>query len=634
MMFKNGISYLLICLMLLSACVENNGTRSTRATTKDALKKVGGTTTGTGNKATGDLTQVTLTAEALAFGQAELRHIVDPFDGTYKTKVTIPKNYSGILYLSGLNITSLSNRLISARFRFGRELEAITVPATIVRGQGITPQTDIEVVALDMTEQPFSNMRLLYDLYDYNDYDVDNDGTEEGAPVSSPRDGGLYCRGLRLSEDSTFIDSNSNAACDAAGERCLYAYAKIKDKGLINSTSGIAQTPTQAQVAIAAASYSSETVANKILKCLPEDGSLAMFNSILGISLAGPLGYPTTAGITVGGVSYQYKGPYTVIAETLWEISGGALFSSMSTAGATPSGVFQTKYVSGSTDTDAMKGYKSFLFPRAAKMDLRGGVDHFSSTTPFGIRTLSPLLVAGTSTYMDGCNARVTTYNSSTNENIASCNVTATIELVSIDPTTKEEIVVSASKALKLQLIKASLTDYQGKEVLYSAMKTCTNSNSCGSGECCYNSRCWSKNLVSQCKEDVLDVGNGATGASCASDYQCSSLCCNAGGNSRCGVHQNTINDQVLCSKSPGQSCVTREYCRKENVSKCLIVKVGTNSLGQQTCALRCYNVPTYGDCVNGGCIQPASPVVPAFDQTRPLCSGYPEAVDPPTSVN
>ena len=267
-------------------------------------------------------------------------------------------------------------------------------------------------------------------------------------------------------------------------------------------------------------------------------------------------------------------------------------------------------------------------------MDLRAGVQHFSSVTPFGTRTADVQLpTAGTSKFMDGCNARVNTYNATTNENVGSCNVTATIELVSIDPVTKEEIIVSAVKSLKLQLIKASLTDYLGKEVLYSAMKTCANSNACGAGECCYNSRCWSKNLVSQCKEDVTGSGNGAVGASCGSDYQCSSLCCSAA-STTCAVHQNTALDQVLCSKSPGQTCVTREYCRKENVSKCLIVKVGTNSLGQQTCALRCYNVPTYGDCINGGCIQPASPTVPAFDPTRPLCTNYPEAVDPPTSVN
>jgi hypothetical protein len=631
MNFKNSISHLLISLMLCSACVENNGNRSGRTSTKDSLKAISGATTTTSKKATGDLVEATLTAEALTFGQAELRHVVDPFDGTYKTKVTIPKNYSGMLYLSGLNITSLSNRLISARFRFGRELEAITVPATIVRGQGITPQTDIEVVALDMTDQPFSNMRLLYDLYDYNDYDVNNDGIEEATPVTSARDGGLYCRGLRLNEDSTFIDSNSNGACDAAGERCLYAYAKIKDKGLLLGT--IAQTPTQAQVAIAANAYSSETNANKILKCLPEDISVLMFNSLLGTSIAGTLvGYPTS-GTLIGGPSYTYKGPYSVIAETLWEISGGALFSNMATSGTTPTGIFQTSHASATTDSSAMRGYKSFLFPRATKMDLRAGVSHFSSVTPFGVRSIRELPASGTSAFMDGCNARVNTYNSSTNENIASCNVTATIELVSIDPDTKEEIVVSASKSLKLQLIKASLTDYQGKEVLYSAMKTCSNSNACGAGECCYNSRCWSKNLVSQCKEDVLDVGNGAIGADCASDYQCASLCCGANGNGRCSVHQNTPNDQVLCSKSPGQSCVTREYCRKENVSKCLIVKVGANSLGQQTCALRCYNIPTFADCINGGCVMPASPAVPAFDQTKPLCTNYPEAVDPPTSV-
>ena len=53
----------------------------------------------------------------------ELRHFIDPFDGTYKTKLTIPKNYKGNLYLAGLNIATLRNKLVKVRFKIGRELE-------------------------------------------------------------------------------------------------------------------------------------------------------------------------------------------------------------------------------------------------------------------------------------------------------------------------------------------------------------------------------------------------------------------------------------------------------------------------------------------------------------------------------
>src|SRR5690606_30852708 len=128
-------------------------------------------------------------------GKVELRHIIDPETGNYRTKVTIPKNFGGYLFLSGLNVTSLSNRLIKVRFKFGRELEPITVPAVVTRGEGITPATDIEVLALNMSSKPFENIRLIYDLYDYNDYY--DGGSESLEPTQDPLNGGLYCRGLK-----------------------------------------------------------------------------------------------------------------------------------------------------------------------------------------------------------------------------------------------------------------------------------------------------------------------------------------------------------------------------------------------------------------------------------------------------
>ena len=80
-------------------------------------------------------------------GKAELIHLIDPIEGTFHKKVTIPKNYNGFFYISGLNITSLNNYHVSVRFRFGREMESITIPATVGGAPGLTPQTDIQVLA-------------------------------------------------------------------------------------------------------------------------------------------------------------------------------------------------------------------------------------------------------------------------------------------------------------------------------------------------------------------------------------------------------------------------------------------------------------------------------------------------------
>ena len=110
-----------------------------------------------GENPLGDVT----TDVSLENGKAELIHLIDPIEGTFHKKVTIPKNYNGHFYISGLNITALNDYHVSVRFKFGRELESITIPATVSRAPGLTPQTDIQVLALDLKDRPFSKLRLL-----------------------------------------------------------------------------------------------------------------------------------------------------------------------------------------------------------------------------------------------------------------------------------------------------------------------------------------------------------------------------------------------------------------------------------------------------------------------------------------
>ena len=75
---------------------------------------------------------------------------------------------------------------------------------------------------------------------------------------------------------------------------------------------------------------------------------------------------------------------------------------------------------------------------------------------------------------------------------------------------------------------------------------------------------------------------------------------------------------------------MTKEFCRKENVYTCFIVKTGFNAQVQQTCTRRCYNVPTFGECTAGVCVPPQIPDVPTFDPNNPDCS---QAIDPPTNL-
>ena len=160
-------------------------------------------------------------------------------------------------------------------------------------------------------------------------------------------------------------------------------------------------------------------------------------------------------------------------------------------------------------------------------------------------------------------------------------------------------------------------------------MKTCSTSNACGNSECCFNDRCWDRSLVSQCLEDANVEGNREVGETCSSDYECASFCCNQS-SGRCAVHVNNSETKVLCSKAPGQACISKEWCRKENITECFIVKTGLSPTGTQECALRCYNIPTHGDCIEGICKPPPPKQVPTFDSTKPDCT---KGIDPPTNL-
>jgi hypothetical protein len=635
---------ILLTAIVLVSCVQKAGSRRNSAgnavtSGRGGESAGGGSVPGQGANASGD-SETTDSSTELR-GEPLLRHMVDPFEGTYTTKLTVPKNYAGYFYLSGLNIASLSDRLVSVRFNFGIDMEPVVVPATIGRASGITPQTDIRVLILDMRNKPFQDIRLLYDLFDYGDYDSNNDGVEELVPTSDPRATSLYCRGLRLEHDSTFVGNNTNnQTCDTKGETCLYAYAKIQDSGLYESTSSLAMIPSEPQIDLTGNGYTVDSDSNQLLKCLPDNNNVTNLSGVLNTttitSASGLVEYGDT--VTLGGETYNYYGPFRTINESSWQVTSGALFSDMTdtalaTSGA--SGLFQLSLdtnpaTTPSTPTSpvaaARAGYKSFLFPRVGTMDLRSGIDHFSSTNYDSVRAVQSLLAGGDTEYMDGCNIRVSNYDSYTGEGISSCNVTATIEIITTNDSGKIEV-LDISTEVKLQLIRPSDEDYLGRETLYTSMKSCSTSNGCASSECCYNDRCWSKEIVAQCLEDANTSGYLRTGEACSSDYECASLCCNASTGS-CAVHVDNESDRVLCSKSPGQQCVSSEWCREENIPRCYVVKTGMDASGQTTCSLRCYNKPTFGACVDGTCVPPTPYDVPEFDPEEPDCSN---AQDPPS---
>lgn len=564
----------------------------------------------------------------------EIRHLIEPNlstdtnystgtgaagGGSYVRKLTLPKNFAGRLYVAGINVGTLQSTLVRVRFKFGVGLEPVTIPATVARAAGITPQTDISVLVLDLRSEPFRNIRLPYDLYDYNDYDAST------TPVQDNRDSGLYCRGLRLEHDPTF---EGVGPCDGSPqpEQCLYSYAKVMDQGLLklSGTSRIPITPSLAQAKTLVSSiYSQDRVSEMLKKALPDANPGASFTfSNIAVGVSGTedivFGPPSTAHLFspkvfgIDGATYYYRGPYRLINNSEWQYKNTDLTSDK--------GLFRSRLYYDYGAYGAMPDYPtqdyiyfgSYMFPLATKVSLGAGVPHLSSNTVFGARVDTTLSAAGSTAWMDGSNARVQSKNSDL-EHIGSCNVSSTIEILAQD-SNKQDYIVASAHDVKLQLVRP--TQYRtdtGDEVLFSNFKTCSTNASCGGSECCLNNRCWDESLVSQCIDESSYQGNGAVGTLCDSDFDCSSLCCNTS-SSQCAPHNPTLNPAVLCMKPVHQFCIAKEWCAKYPVDVCLIVKTGTDPLGNVTCRQQCFRRNEFGECKNSQCEAPTQPTYEPFD--------------------
>ncbi len=613
-MLGRSLAIFLFSIIALSACVPVSTGRKLASTDNQVGDVGSGSPTGDGSITQDDPFDEHDTV--VVKKRVELFQFVDPFDESFKSKITIPKNFGGILYIGGINISSLKDKFIYIRFKFGRDYESVTVPAVVGQAvQGITPKTNVEVLILHMENRPFSYMKLPYDLYDYTDYST---GRE---PTTDPRDVNLYCRGLNLVDDSSFSGGTS---CTQADQACKYAYAKVVDRGLMtnddpenpgeplpNSATRLI-TPTAQQIALNATTLAGDSFTDMAKKCLPDSNQVGGFNTLFNITLGGGTGNISLGDMIHtsddGKITYQFAGPFQSINVENWSLSGDAVFGKY--------GIFEHSYM---TPANANFGYGSYLFPRVGKMSLTKGIEYLGSANPFDPKSSIVQDISGDSSWMDGCNIRVSNYDATTNESISSCNVTARVEVIVKDPETGTEEVIVSSKDIKLQLIRESLTDNEGREFLYSAMKTCETNNACGVDECCYNKRCWSKDLITACLDETTGYGDLGIGQSCSSDYQCQSLCCNPS-TGTCAVHNPDLEDPVYCGKPPGQSCVAREWCQKQIMTKCFIVKTGTTNTGVDTCTMRCYSVEVFPSCVNGRCVPQAATPPPVFDPEHPDC--------------
>ncbi|MBT4793058.1 MAG: hypothetical protein HON90_15905, partial [Halobacteriovoraceae bacterium] len=263
--------------------------------------------------------------------KVELRHLIEPKvddasdGGDYKRKLTIPKNYNKDLYLAGINISALNPESVYVRFSFGMTRSTIIIPATVSTAPGLTPQTEVQVLILDLKSKPFEDVQLLYDLYDYNNYDFAGTGNDPGAlgeAVNFNRDDKLFCRGLNLEDDSTFAGSLSNG-CNASGDTCKYAYVKVVDKGLIKVGSlEVPIVPDEMNTQSLAAGYYSDTDAVKLQRCLPDN---PIFNATSYLYDYSNTFATFESSLSIDGNSYLYRGPYRPINIGEWQVTGEAL---------------------------------------------------------------------------------------------------------------------------------------------------------------------------------------------------------------------------------------------------------------------------------------------------------------------
>lgn len=630
---RKAISHLLVMCFIASGCMSSDIPSSQNKSLN--LIKPGGTPGGHGAFA-GEENGTNTTTTSIP-PKVEIRHLIEPNltldltyssgtgyagGGSYVRKITLPKNFQGKLYVAGINIGTLADRHTKVRFKFGVNREPITIPATVSMAPGITPDAGIHVLVLDMRSEPFRNVRLPYDLFDYNTYDSDDEPTQDN------RNTGLYCRGLRVEDDPTFVgvgkcDGLENNSSQPE-EECLYAYAKVLDQGLVQVSNGqnVPLMPSMAQVkSVTGSNYFMDSLAQVLKKPLPDTIPTSSAN-VMGNFQFSKLAVPANstdsvdidfngAGawgpVTINGMNYYYRGPYRLVNTSEWHYQ----FSQVDGA----KRLFkENAWVSGPAGEKIY--YNSLLFPLATKLDLNANVAHLSSDAVTGTRVENNMAVAGKTKWMDGSNARVMSRNYDL-EHIGSCNVSASIEIIAKD-NNNNDYVISTANDVKIQLVRPTQhrTDINN-EVLYNNFKTCSSNSSCGQKECCFNNRCWDQTLVSQCIDPSMVQGNRIIGESCNTDLECTSLCCNRT-SGQCAPHNSLLSPAVLCSKPVGDFCIAKEWCQKSAVTRCMVIRTGTDPLGNITCRQHCYVTMEFGDCKNGICTPPEQDNIPTFDPNDP----------------
>jgi hypothetical protein len=534
----------------------------------------------------------TLSSTSFSVTGFHIRHFVDPETGNYSEKLTIPKNYDGRIFLAVDELENFQDRRLFVRLRFGhfRDQEKI-IKTTVAEAPSLIPGQMQKVLAFNLSKRDFVNVSLDYDLFDYNQYNSSLKNVTD-----KNRDTGLYCRGLRGSDDPT-------GNCSAGDSQCLYSYAKIEDQGLFLSSSQSSSSPSLVQQML------NPEYGENYWEDLSVDPStfgpnLTALNSGRRdfylkrcLSDSDIQAYPEN-NLPFGGLnfsSFTFKGPYRFLNESSWEIKGTSNIYHPS------KGIFRFRGFSQVGTSNVSFGYESFMFPLYSKRILSSGVEYIGHKTLNPLSdpdVLSSLDSDGKTFWMSGCNTRID--KDSSNHHIGSCNVSSVIEVFYYDEG-KEVLLASSgwgesSKKVKLQLVRnGSLSDRYG-----SSGQSCSSDLNCGESSCCFNGSCWSRELVTQCSGG-RPFGGKTPGERCDSDFDCASLCCKkegSGSSSVCGGAESGNNFQ--CKKKTGESCISSQSCGRSIVKQKIAVWRPYGANRADGCDFKTYATLVYNDCSTG----------------------------------
>jgi hypothetical protein len=134
---KKLFTFLLAMQWILTSCtpssIPKKGSSNLNSETPTTGSSNGGNSGGNGATPGGTDTVI----EDTSLPVVEIRNLVEPQivetnytsgtgltgAGSYVRKLTLPKNYSGRLYIGGINVATLADRIVKVRFNFGYNKE-------------------------------------------------------------------------------------------------------------------------------------------------------------------------------------------------------------------------------------------------------------------------------------------------------------------------------------------------------------------------------------------------------------------------------------------------------------------------------------------------------------------------------